>query len=108
MLTLDEKEARKLQTDVNDWAETQRAEHREYTDMFQLPPPVLPAVPIEDNFIARPVPLDGEKHPFMTRAGTCTYVWHVVCVYMCVSVYACAWVFVRVFVHVCVYVRASL
>jgi len=73
MLTLDEKEARKLQTDVNDWAETQRAEHREYTDMFQLPPPVLPAVPIEDNFIARPVPLDGEKHPFMTSTGTFKY-----------------------------------
>mmetsp|Transcript_66415 Transcript_66415/g.107739 ORF Transcript_66415/g.107739 Transcript_66415/m.107739 type:complete len:769 (+) Transcript_66415:149-2455(+) len=70
MFTLDEKEAEKLQTDVNDWAETQRAEHREYTDMFQLPPPVLPAVPIEDNFIARPVPLDGEKHPFMTSSGS--------------------------------------
>jgi hypothetical protein len=59
MLTLDEKEAASLQADVKGWSDYQRSEQLNYAQMYNLPPPVFPAVPLEDNFTAKPVPVEG-------------------------------------------------
>lgn len=68
MLTLDENEAEMLQADVSEWAEYQRSEQTSYAEMYELPPPSFPFVPLEDNFTAQPVPVAGEVHPYLFQA----------------------------------------
>lgn len=65
MLTLDEKEAELLQADIKGWSEYQRCEQISYAQMYDLPPPVFPVVPLEDNFSAKPVPLEGTSSPYL-------------------------------------------
>jgi len=59
MLTLDEQEATSLQASVKGWADYQRSEQINYAQMHNLPPPIFPIVPLEDNFTAKPVPVEG-------------------------------------------------
>jgi len=70
MLTLDDSEAERLQTIVVLCALTSRMEQSNYAEMYKLPPPIWPAVPFEENFTARAVPVCGTKHPFLTRPGS--------------------------------------
>ena len=70
MLTLDDQEASSLQEDIKEWADYTRSEQTTHAQMFDLGPPVFPIVPLEDNFQAKPVPVEGSKHPFLRRAGS--------------------------------------
>mmetsp|Transcript_72151 Transcript_72151/g.105746 ORF Transcript_72151/g.105746 Transcript_72151/m.105746 type:complete len:917 (-) Transcript_72151:538-3288(-) len=70
MLTVDEEEADALQVDIKEWAKYMRADLESYHITYDLPPPTFPVVPLEDNFMAQPVPNPDDKNPFMLRSAS--------------------------------------